>query len=101
MAVLRAVGATRNFIFRSVLAEAALLALSGAITGIAIAGFGLYMFRDMIAGSLKMPFLFPSISSFAGLFGAGVALAIVTVTLAALFPAIRVSRQELALAMRE
>ena len=101
MAVLRAVGATRNFIFRSVLTEAALLALSGAIVGIGASAFGLFIFKDMIAGSLKMPFLFPSIPSFIGLFGAGVALAIVSVALSALIPAIRLSRQELAIAMRE
>lgn len=101
MAVLRAVGATRNFIFRSVLTEAALLALGGAVIGIAIAASGLYIFKDMIAGSLKMPFLFPSISSFIGLFGTGVMLAIVSVALSALIPALRLSRQELAIAMRE
>jgi putative ABC transport system permease protein len=101
MAVLRAIGATRRFIFNSVLAEAALLAVSGAIIGITVASIGLYMFKDMIAGSLKMPFLFPSLPSFIGLFSAGVILALATVTLAALFPAIRISRQELALAMRE
>jgi putative ABC transport system permease protein len=101
MAVLRAVGATRNFIFRSVLTEAILLALSGAFIGIAAAASTLYAFKDFIAGSLKMPFLFPSIPSFIGLFSAGVALAIVTVTLSALLPALRLSRQELAIAMRE
>ena len=101
MAVLRAVGATRNFIFRSVLTEAALLAISGAALGIIVSATGLYIFKDMLAGSLKMPFLFPSIPSFIGLFGAGIAFALVTVTLAALIPALRLSRQELAIAMRE
>ncbi len=101
MAVLRAVGATRNFIFRSVLTEAALLALGGAVIGIAAAASGLYIFKDTIAGSLKMPFLFPSISSFIGLFSVGVTLAIVSVALSALIPALRLSRQELAIAMRE
>ncbi|MDD5289415.1 MAG: FtsX-like permease family protein [Dehalococcoidales bacterium] len=101
MAVLRAVGATRNFIFRSVLTEAALLALGGAVIGIAVASSGLYIFKDMIAGSLKMPFLFPSIPLFIGLFSAGVALAIISVALSALIPALRLSRQELAVAMRE
>lgn len=101
MAVLRAIGATRSFIFRSVLTEAAVLALGGATLGIAGSAGGLYIFKDMIAGSLKMPFLFPSLSSFIGLFGAGVALALVTVTLSALIPALRLSRQELAIAMRE
>jgi putative ABC transport system permease protein len=101
MAVLRAIGATRNFVFRSVLTEAAILAVIGAAIGIATAAFGLFMFKDWIAESLKMPFLFPSIPSFIGLFGGGVALAIITVTLAAMIPAFRISRQELAIAMRE
>jgi putative ABC transport system permease protein len=101
MAVLRAIGATRNFIFRSVLTEAALLAVSGAIAGIAIAALSLFTFKDMIAQSLKMPFLFPSVPSFIGLFSGGVALAMVTVILAAMIPAYRISRQELAIAMRE
>ncbi len=101
MSVLRAVGATRGFIFRSVLTEAALLALGGSVAGIAVAAMGIYMFRDFLAQSLKMPFLFPSVPSFIGLFGVGVALAIVTVTLAALLPAYRISKQELAIAMRE
>src|SRR3972149_2539171 len=101
MAVLRCLGATRSFIFRSVLTEAIILALGGSVVGIGIAASGLYLFRNMIAGSLKMPFLFPSIPSFIGLFSAGVALAIITVTLSALIPALRLSRQELAIAMRE
>jgi putative ABC transport system permease protein len=101
MAVLRAVGATRSFIFGSILTEAALIALAGASAGIAAAAFGLFIFKDVIAQSLKMPFLFPSVPAFIGLFSAGVSLAIVTVTLAALVPAIRTSRRELAIAMRE
>jgi hypothetical protein len=48
-----------------------------------------------------MPFLFPSISSFIVLFSVGVALAIITVILAVVIPAYRISRQELAIAMRE
>lgn len=101
IAVLRALGATRDFILLSVMSEAVLLALGGAVAGIAIAGAGLYMFKDMIAGSLQMPFLFPSLPTFIGLFIAGVALAIVTVALSALIPAMRLSRHEPAIAMRE
>ena len=101
MAVLRAVGATRGFIFRSVLTEAALIALSGSTIGIALAALSLYTFKDFIAGSLKMPFLFPSFSSFAVLFSAGIGLAIISVAVSALIPALRLSKQELAIAMRE
>jgi putative ABC transport system permease protein len=101
MAVLRCLGATRGFIFRCLLTEAVMLALAGSAAGISVAAAGLYLFRNLIAGSLKMPFLFPSFASFAGMFSAGVGLAVVTVTLAVLLPAVRLSRQELAIAMRE
>jgi putative ABC transport system permease protein len=101
MAILRAIGAKRNFIFRLVLSEAALLALTGAAVGIFLAGVTLFALKDFLAGSLKMPFLFPSITSFIGLFGAGIAFAIIAVSLAALIPAYRISRQEPAIAMRE
>lgn len=101
IAVLRAMGATRRFIFRSVMTEAAFLAMGGAVIGIIFAAFVLFIFKDMIAGSLKMPFLFPSVASFFLLFGLGIIVAIVTITLSALFPALKTSRQEPALAMRE
>lgn len=101
MAVLQAVGATRNFIFRLLLTEASLLALGGATLGIAVSAGSLYILKDMLAGSLKMPFLFPSAPTFIGLFIAGVALALATVTLSALIPALWLSKQELAITMRE
>jgi putative ABC transport system permease protein len=101
MAILRAVGATRSFIFRSLLTEAGLLGFGGAVAGITISALLLFIFRNVIAGSLKMPFLFPSFSSFAGLFSAGVVLAVVSIAISALLPALRLSRQELAIAMRE
>jgi putative ABC transport system permease protein len=101
MAVLRAVGATKRFIFGSLLLEAGMLALGGALIGIAFAAFGLYIFRDALAASLKMPFLFPSVSAFIGLFSGGVAMAIITTSLSAMLPALKITRQELAIAMRE
>lgn len=101
MAVLRAVGATPGFVFRLMLTEAGLLAAGGAALGIGLAASFLFLFRNMIAGSLKMPFLLPPASALAGLFGAGLAMAIITVALSALVPAMRLARQELAIAMRE
>ena len=101
MAVLRAVGAMPGFVFRLMLTEAGLLAAGGAIVGIAVAASGLFIFKDLIAASLKMPFLFPSMASLAGLFGAGVGLAVGTVALSAMVPAVRAARQELAISMRE
>lgn len=101
MAVLRALGATRAFVFRSVLIEAVLLAAAAAVLGIVLAAFGIYTFRDYVAASLRMPFLFPSLSSIIVLFIVGVVLSMATVTVAVLVPALRVSKQEPAIAMRE
>jgi len=101
LAVLRAIGATRNFILRSIISEAFILALAGVLCGI-IASFSLlYLFQSFISTSLKMTFLFPSISSILLFSGSGVVIALVTISLAALIPALHFSRKELAIAMRE
>ena len=101
IAVLRALGATRFFVFGSLVSEAAVLALGAGILGITLSALIIYIFRDFIAGSLGMPFLFPSFSSLLLLFAVGIALSLLTVSLAALVPAVRISRQEPAMAMRE
>jgi putative ABC transport system permease protein len=101
IAVLRAVGAMPGFVFRLVLIEASLLAAGGAVAGITIAVLFFLLFKNAITASLKIPFLFPSASSLAGLFGVGLGLAIIVVILSALVPAIRISKQELAIAMRD
>jgi len=101
IAVLRALGATRFYVFQSVLAEAVILALGGAVLGVILATFIIYMFRNYIVSSLGMPFLFPSLGSFLLLVGVGTAFILATVILAALVPAFRVSRMEPAIAARE
>ena len=99
--VLRALGSTRSFVFRSLLAEAGVLALSGGIVGAALAAFAILLFRQVIMSSLGIPFLFPSLLPLLGLVLGGLALALAGVTLAALLPAYRISHQDPALAMRE
>lgn len=101
IAVLRALGATRVYVFRSILAEAVILAFSGAVVGVTLATFVIYLFRTYITSSLGMPFLFPGWGSFIGMVAAGTAFILLTVVLAALWPAIRVSRMEPAIAARE
>jgi putative ABC transport system permease protein len=101
IAVLRAMGATRSYVFRSVLTEAGLLAFAGAVIGVLLGAFFIYLFRDYVTSSLGMPFLFPDLGSFLLLVGAGTAFILLTVTLAALLPAYRVSRMEPAIAARE
>lgn len=101
IAVLRALGATPLFVFRAVLSEAMLVSLGAGLLGVILAAFSVYLFQDFITSSLGMPFLFPGLTSFLLLVAGGVAFALATVTLAAFFPALRVSRQEAAIAMRE
>ncbi len=101
LGVLRAIGATRRFIGQSLLAEAGILALCGGTVGIFLAVLGIYLFRRLIMISLGLPFLLPSLGSLVLQIGAGLLLALLSVFVAALFPAIKISRQDPAVAMRE
>jgi putative ABC transport system permease protein len=99
--VLRALGCTSEVALRSLLVEGAILALGGGLLGTVLAGAAVYLFSGLIVSSLGIPFLFPPVLELLGLVGAGLALALVTVALAATVPALRVSRQDPAVAMRE
>jgi putative ABC transport system permease protein len=101
LGVLRALGATRRFVFQSLLAEASLLALFGGATGLVVAGLAIFLFRNLIMVSLDIPFLLPSPGSLLMRTGAGLLLALFSVNLAALVPALKISRQDPAIAMRE
>jgi len=101
LGVLRAMGATGFFVFRSVLVEAGLLALGGGLAGIALTMLVTYLFRQAIVTSLELPFLLPSPLSLAGEVAIGLGVALGSITLAALLPAWRISRQDPAIAMRE
>ncbi len=101
LGVLRALGATRTFVMKSLLAEAGALALGGSLAGIALAAFSIGLFRSLIINTLGVPFLFPSVAPLLGQISIGMAVALLCVLLAALIPAVRVSRQDPAVAMRE
>jgi putative ABC transport system permease protein len=101
LGVLRAIGATRRFIGESLLTEAGLLAFFGGAVGISLAVLAIYLFRKLIMISLGLPFLLPSPGSLVLQIGAGMFLALFSVFLAALFPAVKVSRLDPAIAMRE
>ncbi len=101
LGVLRALGATSAYVFKTLLAEASLLAFCGASVGVFLAVLAIYLFRRLIMTSLGVPFLLPSLGSLAIQIGIGLMLAMVSVFLAVLFPALKVSRQDPAIAMRE
>ncbi len=101
LGVLRAIGATRLFVFQSLLTEASLLALLGGATGIGLSVLTIYLFRKLLVVSLGFPFLLPNPVALVLQVGVGLLIALFSVNLAALFPAIRISRQDPAVAMRE
>ena len=96
-----ALGPTRRFVFQSLLTEASLLAFLGGATGIALAVLFVYLFRKLLIVSLGFPFLLPSLPALFFQIAVGLFLALFSVNLAALFPAIKISRQDPAVAMRE
>ena len=99
--VLRALGATRGGVLRSLLTGAAALALSGGLAGIVLAGLILYFFRHKLSTTFGFPFLFPSLPNLLVLVLIGLAVALGGVLLAAFIPAYRISRQDPAISMRE
>ncbi len=101
LGVLRALGATRRFVGTSLLTEAGILAFCGGAVGIFLAVLVIYLFRQLIMVSLGIPFLLPSPGLLAIQIGVGLLLALFSVFLAALFPALKISRQDPAIAMRE
>ncbi|OGO66325.1 MAG: hypothetical protein A2030_08885 [Chloroflexi bacterium RBG_19FT_COMBO_50_10] len=101
LGVIRALGATRRFVFQSLLMEASLLAFLGGATGIGLAVLSVYLFRKLLIVSLGFPFILPSPAVLLLQISIGLLLALFSVNLAALFPAIKISRQDPAVAMRE
>jgi len=101
LGVLRAMGATRLFVLRCLLMEAGILALAGGGIGVTLTVLVVTLFRTLIIRSLNLPFLFPSFLALLAQIAGGLALALLSVTLAALVPAHRISFQDPAVAMRE
>jgi putative ABC transport system permease protein len=98
---LRALGATKRLILRILLLEGLTLALAGGAVGIGTAILVASLFGEQIARTSDIYLVLPSPLGLAGLAASGLALAVISVTVAAWLPASRLSRQEPALTMRE
>ena len=99
--MLRATGASRNFIFRLFLTESAALACSGGLAGIILSMFFLSCMRSRLMSALEIQILFPSLPGLV-VFTVGCFLAALLLVLPALlYPAIKASRLDPAVAMRE
>jgi putative ABC transport system permease protein len=98
--VLRALGATRSYVFRLIIGESLIVAAIGSFIGIASAWVLLIMFKNYISVVVGIPLLMPGIGSLT--YGAGTAI-ILTVgigAVAALYPSVQSARMEPYEAMR-
>jgi putative ABC transport system permease protein len=99
--VLRALGATAAFVFRSLLAEGATLAVAGGAVGIGLAVLVVGLFGQQMATLADIHVRLPPTPLLLALSAGGLVLAILTVTPAIWLPARRISAEEPSLAMRE
>jgi putative ABC transport system permease protein len=101
MGTLRALGATSGLILRTLLLEGVTLAVTGGLAGLGLAIAVVGLFGSQIALSTGIRLGLPPPLILLGLAAAGLALAVVSVTVAAWLPARRLSSEEPALSMRE
>ena len=99
--VLRALGATQRVVLLAYMTEAALLALAGGLVGAILAAVAMYLFHDLLVSALGFTIMLPSLVSLVGLIVVGLLIALAVAAAAALVPALRASRQEPAVSMRE
>ncbi len=99
--MLRALGATKTLVLRSLLLEGVTLAVTGGAVGIALVILLAGLFGEQIAHATNIQISLPAPLALAGLAAAGLLLTVASVVLAAWLPASRLSKEEPALAMGE
>ncbi len=99
--MLRAAGASRNFIFRLFLTESAILAIGGGVAGIIVSTLFLYITRSWLMSALDIRVLLPPLPGFVAFTVLCFLIALLLVLPALLYPAVRASRLDPAVAMRE
>jgi len=99
--LLRAIGANRKFIFKLFLTESSVLGLGGGLIGVAFAVLFVYLFKVYLMLSAEVPLLIPPLPSLLGFMLACLVIALILAMPALLYPAIRASRIDPAVAMRE
>jgi putative ABC transport system permease protein len=94
IALLRAMGATKGFILRLMLAESISLAVIGSLIGISIAALILVVFEDLITVSLKIPFIIPAPQALIIEGGAAFLLCAGIGGLSSIYPALLINRSD-------
>jgi putative ABC transport system permease protein len=92
--LLRAMGATKSYVFRLFFSETVLLAFLGGIVGVIGASLGLAMFQDTLSSSLNIIFLWPSLPVVLSQVSIALVIAVLLAGAAAIWPAFRASRLE-------
>jgi len=99
--IFRAVGASRHFIFRLFLTEGAILASVGGLTGMIVSTFLLYFLRTWLMAVFEVRIYLPSLPGLVVSMIGCFLVALLLVFPALLYPAIRATRLDPTLAMRE
>ncbi len=94
IAILRAIGATKAHVMRLMLAESFSISIIGGLVGIGVAAIILMSFQDLIAVSLKIPFIVPSPMAIAYNGGTALLLSAGIGGISSIYPAILISRSE-------
>lgn len=90
--ILRAMGASRAYIFKSLIYEASLKTISGGIIGIIFGSLMINIFRKLILNPLKIPYLLPQTDFIIMLASLCIGLSLIAGVASALYPAIKSSR---------
>lgn len=100
-AVIRALGGTKRFVLAVIFQEALAISVSGGVIGTAAAAAGVFLFSTYIADSIGLPYLQPTAGFVLFILGLSLLAAFLVGPLAALQSAIKISKAETYLTMRE
>lgn len=92
--LLRAMGATKGYMFRLLITEACILTTAGGVAGVTLGAVIVYSFKNLIVKELNVPYLWPSASFTVALMAGCVVVSLITGVLAALYPASLSARME-------
>jgi putative ABC transport system permease protein len=99
--LLRALGASRGFIFKLFFMESAALGLGGGVAGSLVALVFIFLFRISLMRAAAIPMLFPPLWSVIAIMFFGLFAVLILAFPAFLYPAVRASRMDPASTLRE
>jgi len=100
-AVIRILGATRRRLAVIVLTESLYLSVAGGVVGVAAASLVVFPFSAYIGERLQLPYLEPEIGAVLGVLALSLLLSFLVGPLASIYSAVKISKAETYLTMRE